>query len=73
MIGGEGGAFQAPQQRVGGGNTGTNEARGAGTTTVALRSGSILLEGFYLLGAWPKGSAKPLYPSSGGSRGWGLS
>lgn len=27
MIGGEGGAFQAPQQRVGGGNTGSNEGR----------------------------------------------
>lgn len=49
MIGGEGGAFQAPQQRVGGGNTGSNEGRGAGTTMVALESGSILFGGFLLV------------------------
>lgn len=48
MIGGEGGDFQAPQQRVGGVNTGGREGRGAGATMVALVSASILLEGFYL-------------------------
>lgn len=48
MIGGEGGVFQAPQQRVGGGNTGSREERGAGAAMMALKSGSILFKGFYL-------------------------
>lgn len=71
MIGGEGGAFQAPQQRVGGGNTGSNEGRGAGTTMVALGSYSVLFEGFYLLGTQPRDSVKLLYAAHGENRGWG--
>lgn len=54
MIGGEGGAFQAPQQRVGGGNTDSNEGREDGATLVALGSGSILFKGFYLWEPRPK-------------------
>ena len=73
MIRGEGGIFQAPQQRVGGGNISSNERGGAGAILVALGSGSILLEGFY---SWVS-SLKVLQslgnPSHGDSQGQGLS
>ena len=54
MIRGEGGTFQAPQQRVGGGNIRSKERRGAGAILVALGSGSILFEGFYSWVSSPK-------------------
>ena len=50
----KGGTFQAPQQRVGGGNISSKEIRGAGAILVALGSGSILFEGFYSWVSSPK-------------------
>lgn len=73
MIGGEWGAFQALQQRVGGSNTGSNEGRGveplwwpSGLPQDCLRAFSLWLPSLKVF-------RNLCIPPWGSTRGWGLS